>query len=215
MWLSRAVCIFVRWSENASLIRWLLNWDRAERKSTCMKERQGHKTAGKKQTKPSSLAALCLVCVWHGITAGEGKLTRVFKSNGPWFSSKYQKIYYLLNALCGRHWVWYFAAVSKLNKFSVQFACSVVSNSLWPHGLQHTRPPCPSPTLRVYSSSCPLNWWCHPTISSSVIPFSSCLQLSQHQGLVKWVSSLHQEAKILEFQLQHQSYQWTTRTDLL
>ena len=58
---------------------------------------------------------------------------------------------------------------------SVQFSRSVVSNSLWPHGLQHARPPCPSPTPRVYSSSCPLNWWCHPTISSSVIPFS-CLQ---------------------------------------
>ena len=54
---------------------------------------------------------------------------------------------------------------------SVQFSCSVVSDFLQPHGLQHTRPPCPSPTPRVYSSSCPLSWWCHPTISSSVIPF--------------------------------------------
>ena len=59
---------------------------------------------------------------------------------------------------------------------SVQFSHSVVSNSLWPHGLQHARPPCPSPTPRVYSSSCPLSLWYHPTISSSVIPFSSCLQ---------------------------------------
>ena len=49
-------------------------------------------------------------------------------------------------------------------------------NSLHPHGLQHTRPPCPSPTPRVYSNSCPLSRWCHPAISSSVIPFSSCLQ---------------------------------------
>ena len=49
---------------------------------------------------------------------------------------------------------------------SVQFSCSVVSNSLWPHGLQHTRPSCPSPTPRVYSNSCPLSQWCHPTISS-------------------------------------------------
>ena len=48
----------------------------------------------------------------------------------------------------------------------------IVSNFLWPHGLQHTRPPCPSPTPRVYSNSCPLIWWCHPTISSSVVPFS-------------------------------------------
>ena len=57
-----------------------------------------------------------------------------------------------------------------------QFSCSVVSDSLQPHELQHTRPPCPSPTPRVYSNSCPLSHWCHPTISSSVIPFSSCPQ---------------------------------------
>ena len=58
----------------------------------------------------------------------------------------------------------------------VQFSRSVVSDSLQPHGLQYTRPPCPSPTPRVYPNPCPLSRWCHPTISSSVIPFSSCLQ---------------------------------------
>ena len=57
----------------------------------------------------------------------------------------------------------------------IQFS-SVVSDSLWPHGLQHIRPPCPSPIPGIYSHSCPLRWWCHPTISSAVIPFSSCLQ---------------------------------------
>ena len=61
-------------------------------------------------------------------------------------------------------------------KWSVQFSCSVMSDSLRPYGLQHTKPPCPSPVPRVYSNSCPLSWWCHSTISSSVIPFSSCLQ---------------------------------------
>ena len=60
--------------------------------------------------------------------------------------------------------------------YYIQFSCSVVSNSLWPHGLQHARPPCPSPTLGVYSNSCPSSQWCHPAISSSVIPFSSCPQ---------------------------------------
>ena len=55
---------------------------------------------------------------------------------------------------------------------SVQFSRSVVSDSLWLHGLQHTRIPCPSPTPRVYANSCPLSQWCHPTISSSVVPFS-------------------------------------------
>jgi len=59
---------------------------------------------------------------------------------------------------------------------SVHFTSSVVSNSLWPHGLQHARPPCPSPTPGVYSKSCPSSRWCHPTIPSSVVPFSSCLQ---------------------------------------
>ena len=59
---------------------------------------------------------------------------------------------------------------------SVQFSHWVVSSSLRPHGLQHARPPCPSPALRVHPNPCPLSRWCHPTISSSVIPFSSCLQ---------------------------------------
>ena len=59
---------------------------------------------------------------------------------------------------------------------SVQFSRSVVSDSLRPHGLQHARLPCPSPTPGIYSKSCPLHWWCHPTISSSVVPFSSHLQ---------------------------------------
>ena len=63
-----------------------------------------------------------------------------------------------------------------LCRLSVQFSHSVMSESLRPHGLQHARPPCPSPTPGVYSSSCPLSWWCHPTISSSVIPLSSHLQ---------------------------------------
>ena len=53
---------------------------------------------------------------------------------------------------------------------SVQFSCSVMSNSLWPHELQHTRPPCPSPTPGVHPNPRPLSWWCHPTISSSVVP---------------------------------------------
>ena len=59
---------------------------------------------------------------------------------------------------------------------SIQFSHSVMSDSLWYHGLQHARPPCPSPPPRVYSNSCPSSQWCHPTISFSVIPFSSRLQ---------------------------------------
>ena len=57
---------------------------------------------------------------------------------------------------------------------SVQFSCSVLSNSLRPREPQYARPPCPSPTPRVHPNPCPLSWWCHPAISSSVVPFSSC-----------------------------------------
>ena len=63
-----------------------------------------------------------------------------------------------------------------LNCNSVQFSLSVVSDSLRPHESQHARPPCPSPTPEVHSDSCPLSRWCHPAISSSVVPFSSCPQ---------------------------------------
>ena len=65
---------------------------------------------------------------------------------------------------------------SVCNHCSVQFGHSVVSDSLNPHGLQYARPPCPSPTPEVYSNSCPSTWWSHPTISSSVVSVSSCLQ---------------------------------------
>ena len=86
-----------------------------------------------------------------------------------------------------------------------QFSCSVVSDSLRPHRLQHARPPCPLLPPGVYSNSWPLSWWCHPTISSSVIPSPPSFNLSQYQGLFKWVSSSNQMARVLEFQLQHQS----------
>ena len=62
------------------------------------------------------------------------------------------------------------------NHSSVQFSCSVVSDSLWPHELQQASPPCPSPTPRVHPNSSPSSRWCHPAISSSVVPLSSCPQ---------------------------------------
>ena len=94
---------------------------------------------------------------------------------------------------------------------SVQFSCSVMSNSLRPHELQHTRLPCPSPTPRVHPNPCPSSQWCHPTISSFVVPFSSCLQSFPVSGIFP----MSQVAKVLEFQLQHQSFQWIFRTDFL
>ena len=91
----------------------------------------------------------------------------------------------------------------------VQFSRSVMSDSLRPHEPQHARPSCPSPTPRVHPNPCPLSQWYHPTVSSSVIPFSSCPQSFPASGFFQWVSSSHQVAKGLEFQLQHQSFQWT------
>ena len=85
---------------------------------------------------------------------------------------------------------------------SDQISRSVVSDSLQPHESQHARPPCPTPTPVVYWDSRPSSQWCHPAISSSVVPFSSCPQsLSQHQSLFQWVNSSHEVAKVLEFQL--------------
>ena len=98
-----------------------------------------------------------------------------------------------------------------VNALSVQFSRS---DSLRPHESQHARPPCPSPT-GVHSNSCPSSQWCHPAISSSFVPSPPAPNTSQHQGLFQWVNSSHEVAKLLEFQLQHLSFQWTPRTDLL
>ena len=81
-----------------------------------------------------------------------------------------------------------------------QFSRSVVSDSLRPHESQHARPPCPSPTPRVYPNSCPSSRWCHPAISSSVVPFSSCPQSLPASGSFPIVNSSHDVAKVLEFQ---------------
>ena len=105
---------------------------------------------------------------------------------------------------------------SSLNPFSsVQFSRSVVSDSLRPHELQHARPPCPSPTPGVYSNSCPSSPWCHQPSHPLSSPSPPAPNPSQHQGLFQWVNSSHEVAKVLEFQLQHQSFQWTPSTDLL
>ena len=79
------------------------------------------------------------------------------------------------------------------------FSCSVESDFLQSHEPQHTSLPCPSPSPMVCSNSCPLSQWCHPTISSSVVPFSPAFNLSQHHGLFKWVSSLHRWSKYWSF----------------
>ena len=99
------------------------------------------------------------------------------------------------------------------NISSVQFSPTVVSDFWWPHGLQHARLPCPSPTLGAYSNSCPLSQWCDPTISSSVVLFSSHLQSFPASGSFPMSQFFTSGGQILEFQLQHQSFQWIFRTD--
>ena len=91
-----------------------------------------------------------------------------------------------------------------------------MSDSLHPHGLQHTRLPSLSPNHGADSNSCPLSQWCHPTISSSVIPFSSHLQSFPASGYFPMTQLfLHQVARVLELQPQHQSFQWIFRVDFL
>ena len=111
-------------------------------------------------------------------------------------------------------WVSVFHAFS-----SVQLSCSVNSDSLRPHGLQHARPPCPLPTQthEFESTQTHVHWVgdaiqpSHPPLSPSPPTFNH----SQYQGLFQWVSSSHQVAKVLELQLQHQSFQWIFRTYFL
>ena len=96
------------------------------------------------------------------------------------------------------------------SEVSVQLSHSVVSDSLWPHGLQHARLPCPSPTPGTCSNPCPLSQWCHPTISSSFIPFYSCLQSSQHQGLFQLHSSKASILLCSAFLIVHLSHPYMT-----
>ena len=100
---------------------------------------------------------------------------------------------------------------SLLSSFSVQYSHSFMSSSFQPHESQHARPPCPSPTPRVYPNSWPSSQWYHPTISYSVIPFSSCPQSLQASGSFPVSQLFAWGGQSIEFQLQHQSFQWTPR----
>ena len=118
-------------------------------------------------------------------------------------SKKAQKVYNYLNCtvkqMCWNFFLknsfinseLYQMIFPNLNISSVRFSCAVVSNSLRPHESQHTRPPCPSVTPGVYSNSCPLSQWCHPAISSSVVPFSSCPLIPPSLRVFSSESTLH------------------------
>ena len=98
---------------------------------------------------------------------------------------------------------------------SVQFSHSVVSDSLWTQWLQHARLPCPSPTPGACSNSCPSSQWCHPTISSSVAHFCSCVQSFPASGSFQMSQFFASGGQSIGFQLQHQSFQRIFRTDFL
>ena len=104
-----------------------------------------------------------------------GTTFRLFKrllsfSWGSLCTQSFPRLLYILRGHCIEFLYCSFSLLS------VQFSHSVVSDSSWPYELQHARPPCPSPTPGVHPNPCPSSWWCHPTISSSVVPFSSCPQ---------------------------------------
>ena len=104
------------------------------------------------------------------------------------------------------------AAAAASRKTSVSQSCL----TLQPHGLQHTRPPCPSPTPGVHSQSwCPLSWWCPPTISPSVVPFSSCLQSFSASGSFQMSQLFISGGQSIGVSASTQFFQWTFRTDLL
>ena len=98
---------------------------------------------------------------------------------------------------------------------SVQFSRSVVSDALQPHEPQHARPPYPSPTPRVYPNPCPLSQWCHPTISFSVVPFSSCLQSFPASGSFQMSQLFASGGQSIGVSALHHSFQRNPRVDLL
>ena len=121
---------------------------------------------------------------------------------------------HLSHWVASSEWCQQSVQLSSVQFSSVAQSCPTLCN---PMDCSNSRLPCPPLSPEAYSNSCPLRRWCHPTISSSAIPFSSCLQSFPASGLSQWVSSSneHQVAKILELQLQHQSFQWIFRIDLL
>ena len=101
------------------------------------------------------------------------------------------------------------------NLSSVQFSCSVIYDCSRPHGLQHARTSCLSPTPGVSPNSCPLSQWCYPAISSSVVPFSSCPQSLPASGYFSMSQLFTWGGQSIGISIQHQSIQWTPRIDLL
>ena len=114
---------------------------------------------------------------WDGWMASLTRWTWVWASSGHWWWTGKPGAQQSIGLQRVRHnWVTTELTCQTVQCYSVQFSCSVMSDSFRPHGLQHIRLPCPSPTPGACSNSGPLSWWCHPTVSTSVFPFSSRLQ---------------------------------------
>ena len=109
----------------------------------------------------------------------------------------------------------YFLSFLKYIYYTYQFSCSFVFDSLRPHEMQHARPPYPSPTPGVHPNSCPLSQWCHPTISSSVIPFSSCPQSFPASGSFQMSQLFAAGGQGIGVSASTSVLQWIFRTDLL
>ena len=164
-------------------------------------------------------AQSCPILWCHGLYSPASSLGGIFQARIlEWIAISYHPGINSMSlaspALAGRFFTT--APPGKLNfHSSVQFSCSVMSNSLWPHGLQHAMLPSPSPTPRVYSNSCPLSRWCHPTISSSVIPFSSHLQSFPALGSFQMSQLFASGAQSIRVSASAQSFQWIFRTNFL
>ena len=144
-----------------------------------------------------SMYKICLYCLKYNKNTFGVQYSR-------WTTTKYPR---------WRELYWYHGLIVPLHDILfLLFSSLVMSDSLWPHGFHQPRPLCPLPSPNVCPNSGSLHRWCHLALSSSDT-FSFCPQSFQHHGLFQWVSCLHQVTKILEFQLQHQSFQWVFRVD--
>ena len=117
----------------------------------------------------------CLCLLYYG---RKTNYLHIILSNRNRITQNHNQIFFICSRWIFWHCIWKNQGETEMPSLniqfsSVQFSCSVMSNSLWPHKLQPARPPCPSPSPEVHSDSLPSSWWCHPAISSSVIPFFS------------------------------------------
>ena len=151
------------------------------------------------------ISEICSFLLWHTFSQIKNLLTKEYNQ----ISMVYQQ--YFNTALASLSLRIFFT----FSWGSVQFSCSVMSDSLQPHELQHARPPCPSPIPRVHSNSCPSSRWCNPAISSSVVPFSSCPQSLPALKSLSMSQLFAWGGQSIGVSALSSSFQWTPRTDLL